>query len=353
MSPAVKKIFPLLGGALLLWLSAKYLLGPAMPFLLGVALALLAEPLVGALHGRLKLPRGIAAGIGVSLTLALVVLVLMTLGALAVQQLRSLGQILPDLQSTAQTGMAELEGILLDLAERTPPSLRPMAKEGIRELFSNGAGFAQQLTGKILQFASQFVSRVPERALGIATWLLASFMISARLPQLRALIKRRLPKSVFQQTLPMLRRLKKAMLGWLMAQGKLIGITFLILVAGFFILQVRHGPVWAFLIALADALPVLGTGTVLIPWGIICFFQGDTARALGLIGVYAVTLLTRSVLEPRLIGKQLGLDPLVTLAAMYTGYRLFGLIGMIFAPLAAVAAAQLLAVSKENNENFS
>ena len=349
MSPAVKKIFPLLAGALLLWLSAKYLLGPAMPFLLGAALALMAEPLVSALGKHLKLPRGISAGIGVSLTLGLLLLVLMTLGALAVRQLRSLGQVLPDLQEAAQQGMAALEDSMLDLSQRLPQGMQLMAKEGIRDLFSGGAGFAQQVSQKVLQFASRLVSRVPDSALGVATWLLASFMISARLPDLRRSLHDHLPQRWHQQTLPMLRRLKKALLGWLLAQGKLIGITFLILMAGFFILQVHHGPVLAFLIALADALPVLGTGTVLIPWGLVCFLQGQTPRALGLLGLYAVTMLSRSVLEPRLVGKQLGLDPLVTLGAMYAGYRLFGLPGMLFAPLAAVAAVQLLAVSKENN----
>ena len=80
----------------------------------------------------------------------------------------------------------------------------------------------------------------------------------------------------------------------------------------------------------------------MIPWSVICLLQGETARGAGLLGLYAVVWLIRSVLEPRLLGKELGLDPLVTLLAMYAGYKLFGFLGMILSPLLAVAAVRLL-----------
>ena len=94
-------------------------------------------------------------------------------------------------------------------------------------------------------------------------------------------------------------------------------------------------------VALVDALPVLGTGTVLVPWAVICFLQGEGARAIGLLGVYAVVTLSRSMLEPKLVGRHLGLDPLVTLMALYVGYKLWGVGGMIFAPLLAVTIMQV------------
>ena len=94
--------------------------------------------------------------------------------------------------------------------------------------------------------------------------------------------------------------------------------------------------------AFLDALPLLGTGAVLIPWSLISFLQENTPQALGLLGLYAVVTLTRSLLEPRFVGRQLGLDPLATLAALYIGYRLWGFGGMILSPLLAVAAAGMI-----------
>ena len=94
--------------------------------------------------------------------------------------------------------------------------------------------------------------------------------------------------------------------------------------------------------ALVDAFPILGTGAILVPWSILSFLQGDTLPAFGLLGLYAAAALVRSILEPRFLGKHLGLDPLVTLMALYAGYRLWGILGMILAPMLAVAATQLL-----------
>ena len=139
-----------------------------------------------------------------------------------------------------------------------------------------------------------------------------------------------------------LKRVRATIGGWLLAQVKLSGITMLILAAGFLFLRISYGLLWAVLVALLDAFPILGTGTVLLPWSLICLLQGDTAQGIGLLGLYAIVAITRSVLEPKLVGKQLGLDPLVTLFALYAGYKLWGLAGMLLAPMAASLAAQFL-----------
>jgi predicted PurR-regulated permease PerM len=115
-----------------------------------------------------------------------------------------------------------------------------------------------------------------------------------------------------------------------------------ILLVGFLLLKIPFAPLWAALIALVDAVPLLGTGTVLIPWALVCFLQKNTARALGLLGIYTVALVSRSTMEPRLVGKQLGLDPLLTLFSLYAGFKLWGVAGMILSPVLAVAAGQLL-----------
>ena len=129
--------------------------------------------------------------------------------------------------------------------------------------------------------------------------------------------------------------------GWLTAQLKLMSVTFCILAAGLTLLRIPRSLLWAFVIALVDALPVFGTGTVLIPWALVCFLQGNRVLALGIAGPYATAALTRSILEPKLLGRHLGLDPLATLAALYIGCRLWGIAGMIAAPMITVALLQL------------
>ena len=133
-----------------------------------------------------------------------------------------------------------------------------------------------------------------------------------------------------------LRRIRSALWGWIKAQALLSGLCFLVLLVGFVVLKVPHAPLWAALIALVDAVPLLGTGTVLVPWSLVCFLQKNTAKGIGLLGIYTVALLSRSTMEPRLVGKQLGLDPLVTLVSLYAGYLFWGVGGMLLSPILCV-----------------
>ena len=166
-------------------------------------------------------------------------------------------------------------------------------------------------------------------------------MISAKLPKIRVWLSRRLSVERLRPILAVGKRMKNAALGWLLAQCKLMGLTFTILALGLALLRIPHALLWALGVSVVDAFPVLGTGTILLPWALICFLQGDGARAIGLLGIYAVISLTRSALEPKLVGRHLGLDPLVTLMALYAGYKLWGIGGMILAPLLAVTALQI------------
>ncbi len=345
-SSTLRKLLALPVILMILWIGLRYLLPIGLPFLLALLLALAAEPLVSFLQKR-HLPRYAATGIGVTISLGVLMLTIMVLAALLLRELGALAGVLPDLEGTAQAGMDSLETWLLQLADRMPKSVRPLVSQGVTGLFSDGTALLDQLTARLLQLASGILSQIPDSALGTGTWLLACYMISAKLPALRSAVSARLPESWHSRYLPMLKGLKTSASGWFLAQCKLVGITFLVLAAGFLALQIPYGLLWAAGICLVDALPVLGTGTILVPWSLVCFLQGDTVRGIGLLAIYTAASLVRSVLEPRFVGKQLGLDPLVTLVAMYAGYRLWGIGGMILFPLLAVMAANVLRSEKQ------
>jgi predicted PurR-regulated permease PerM len=140
----------------------------------------------------------------------------------------------------------------------------------------------------------------------------------------------------------MLATLKKSISGWMFAEVKLAILGFGLMAVGFWLLGISRSLVLAGLIAILDAFPVLGVGTVLIPWALLCLLREETIRGIGLLALYAVVWLSRSILEPRLIGKGLGLDPLVTLMAIYAGWKLWGISGMLLAPILALTVAQVL-----------
>ena len=341
MRSGTKRVFAVLAAVFFIWLTAKFLLPLCFPFVLGTCLALAAEPAVRLLCGRLHIPRGIAAGIGVTAAfLGITVLAVMIL-AFLVRELRELAGILPDLTRTAHDGMVLLQNSLVGLTENMPQSIRPMLQQNVDRLFSGGTALLDRGFSRLLGMAGNMLRQVPDGALNFITAVISGYMISAKLPGIRRRILRSLSRERLRPILQSLRQIRSALGSWLMAQLGLTGVTFVILLLGMTVLRIPYGLLWAGGICLLDALPVLGTGAVLLPWGLILYLQGDKARAVGLLGIYTVITLTRSVLEPRMVGRQLGLDPLVTLFALYAGYRLWGIGGMILSPLLAVTVMQI------------
>lgn len=324
------------------WLCIRYLLPLLLPFLLGTGLALAAEPAVSFASGQLRLPRGVAAVLGVSGMLILFLGLFLLLGTALVRELGALTSILPDLESAVAQGLTRLEDFLLCLASHTADGIRPLLTRSVLGLSQNSTALLDKVVRQLPGIASSILTHVPGSLVTAGTGFLSAFMISARLPVLRDWIDQHNPPHWKQRYLPALRRIRTAVFGWLKAQLKLSAMTFLIAAAGLVILRIPFAPLYALGIALVDAVPLLGTGTVLLPWSLICLLQGNPVLAAGLVAVYAVAALTRSAMEPRLVGKQLGLDPLVTLICLYMGYQFWGLLGMLFAPLMAVAATQAI-----------
>lgn len=340
MKTGIWRILAWAGGVLAVWLGMRLVLPLLLPFLLGLALALLAEPAVG-FFCRRGVNRSVGAGIGVTMALCFVCMALLVMGGLLLRELSRVAGILPDLEQAAQSGISLLQGWLLGLAERTPEAIRPLMEENLAAFFSDGSAMVDQGVDFLLGLAGNILSRVPDRALMLGTGVISAYLLSAKLPRLKALVLAKLPGPRIRSLLQGLGKLRRALGGWALAQAKLMGVTLALLLGGFLLLRIAYAPVWAVIVAMVDALPVLGTGTVLIPWAGVCLLQGQTARAVGLGGLYLTVALTRSALEPRLLGRQLGLDPLVTLMAVYAGYKLGGFGGMVLAPMAAVALLQL------------
>lgn len=342
----IRKAVTLLLFALAVWLCLSFILPISMPFLLGAALALAAEPMVRFLCAQFRMPRPVAAGIGVTAAFCFLALVILLICALILRELQILAGLLPNLEDTARAGISALSQWLLGLVARLPSGIRDILTRNVNELLSGSSALLDQTVSFLLNLAGGVLSHVPDSALVLGTGIISSFMISAKLPKIRAWLAARISRERLRPIIATLTGMKNGVFGWLKAQLKLSGITWVILTMGLVLLRVPYAPLWSTLIALLDAFPVLGTGTALLPWSLICFLQQDGGRAVGLLGIYTVITLSRSILEPKLVGKHLGLDPLVTLIALYAGYKLWGLGGMILSPILAVAAVQLLTAKK-------
>ncbi len=337
-----KKWWYLGAGVLAGWVLIKYLLPVSVPFLLGTLIAFGSEPGVSLLQNRFHWPRVPAVGLCVSLTLLLFLGLTGLVTAVILKELGSVAQYAPAVSRTVEQGMVVLEDFMVSLADRAPDNIRPVLIQTVLNTFQDGNALVSQVTDRIPGMVTGFVGWISRGALTVGTGILAGFMLSARLPQIRKWLKDRLPEKWKATVFPGLKRARQAFFGWLQAQAKLMLVTWAVVTAGFFLLRIPYAPMWAGVVALVDAVPVLGTGTVLVPWSLVLFLQGNGARGLGMLLLFGVAWLTRSVLEPRLVGRSLGLDPLLSLMAFYAGFRLWGIPGMIFFPVVTAIGKNLL-----------
>ena len=313
----------------------RWVLPVASPFLLGAALALAAEPLVAWL-GR-RLPRAAATGLGITGALALLLGLVVGLTGLLFRQLGTLSDRIPMVIGAVNEGLTTLRQSLFALTQRAPDTLQPSLQRTLDGAFQGSGAGVEGFLQRLPDALSAVLSYLTGSAVAVGTGCLAAYMISARLPRLRARLTQPEPQSLWGKLLPKFRRIRTALWGWLKAQLILSGISFLILLAGLLLLKQPFAPLWALFIAVVDAVPLLGTGTVLVPWALVCLLQQNPMQALGLLLLYAATFLSRTTLEPKLLGRQLGLDPLVTLISLYAGYRLWGIGGMLLSPILCVA----------------
>ncbi len=348
----VKKIGIVTAGLVVLWLSGRYLLPVAMPFVIGAVIALAAEPGVTMLCDKMKWHRFPAVLLCVTLTLVLFAALIWLVGAAAVRELKLAARFVPQVGETVEQGMVVLEDFLVSMADRAPDSVRPVLIQTVMNTFDSSTALIDQAADRLPTMVAGAIGKVSQGALTVGTGVLSGYMICARLPRIRAGIRRFLPRSWAEKTLPALRRLKTTFFGWLRAQLKLMSVTWLMLAVGLTVLKVPYGFLWAVLVALVDAVPVLGIGTVLIPWAIVSFLQGNNTLGGGLMALYGIAVLTRTVLEPRLVGKSLGLDPLLSLIAVYIGFRLWGFVGIIVAPVSAALVKSLLNSGLFNNSQI-
>ncbi|MBR6825286.1 MAG: sporulation integral membrane protein YtvI [Oscillospiraceae bacterium] len=333
-------LYILLGG-IGLWLSA-ILLPVALPFLLGFLIAKLAR------RFRPKKWNPTLSGI-FGVTVAFIILgiplwlLLRTLIAEGEQLARRLPSFLRDLTPTLQL----LYDKLIALGRRLPDGLSGTFMAWVERLFTESSLFLGSVSEWLLSGAARLLSRIPDLILFILTTLLSAYFFAIDRRELHAYLQTHIPKGWLEKGQTLLSKTKAALGGYAKSQLYLSGVTFGLCALG--LLLLGHGKAFllALPIALIDSLPLFGAGTVLIPWGLLSFLRGDTGGGIGLLLLYAAVAVTRTVLEPRFLGKQMGLHPLLTLLSLYGGFRLFGLWGMILLPIGVMLLKQLHDLSAE------
>jgi sporulation integral membrane protein YtvI len=342
--------FLLVVGGVLLGLYLFYFLSKVTyPFLIGLIIAFLINPLVDFLQKKAKMPRVLAVLIALIVIFAVCAGLITLLVAEIVSGAAYLATVVPDHLDTLINYLEDyftaqiiplynqLNSVFNKLdAGQQDTIIGNIQNVGAR-IGSTVGTFIKNLFGNIPNILSWF----PNAATVLIFSFLATFFISKDWYHLSAIGGRIMPQKAKTSGKTVFVDLKKAFFGFIKAQLTLISITTVIILIGLLILRVDYAITIALATGIVDIIPYLGTGAVFVPWIIYSSISGDTGLAIGLGVLYIIVLVQRQIMEPKILSSSIGLDPLATLIALFVGFKLIGFLGLIVGPVTLVIISTL------------
>ncbi len=319
----------------------------AMPFVAGFFAAAALNPVIRRLTKRFDMRRR-PAGIMILLifyaTLGMLVTVASVRAAVA---LGELSQGLPELyESRIEPALVRLFELIDRAADRLDGSLggRSASELGgmLTRLLGSLGSAVSELSVALIAKLSSFAASLPGAAVSLIFTVISSFFFTVEFENILKFLRRALPKRAVELLRYIRERSARTLAKYLKSYLLIMLITFAELALGLTLLGFESALTAALAIAAVDILPVLGTGAVLLTWAAVRLFGGDVSFAVGLAVLWGVITVVRNVIEPKIVGRQVGLHPLVTLVAMYVGGKLFGFAGLVGLPLACAVAAPLV-----------
>ncbi len=302
-----------------------------MPFIIGGIIALIANPVVKFLEKRIKIVRRAGSAVVIVLTIALVVFLGYVVISMLIEQIVGFAGNLPDLWQNVSDTMTELSKSYDLLIARMPEAIRDWLTGMFSGFNDNTTSLIQGLGTPMAEAATGFAKNLPLVVLGIIMAVLSAYFFVAEKEYMLQVIKKMVPDSMISRWDIVYGVMRDAVGGYFRAQFKIMGVVFIILLVGMTILRVDYAILLALLIAFLDFLPFFGTGAVMWPWALYQLLEQNYSMALGLIIVWGVSQLVRQLIQPKLVGDSIGLEPIPTLFLLYTGFRFGGAFGLIVA----------------------
>ena len=308
-----------------------------IPFLIAFILSLFIEPIIKFVMKKTKLSRKTSAII----VLVLVIVLIVGLLAWGITSLISEGaNLLSGFNDYFDKAYKQLQDIIQNI-----DFSKIQISDEVRNTIQNSAmdflvTIANWLKNGLTSMMNMITS-IPTIAIYVVITVLSLYFICSDKVYMLDQMEHHLPRKWVKKIGIHLRELITTLGGYLKAQLILILISFIIVLIGLFGLNimgfnVKYPMLAALGIGFVDALPILGSGTVMVPWAIISAVNGDINLAIGLLVIYAIILVARQLLEPRIVSKHIGIHPIFTLIAMYTGFKFIGVLGMFIGPIVLI-----------------
>lgn len=310
----------------------KYALGWALPFLIAFGISLIADPIINIFTNKLRWKRSIASTLVVALILILAVFLV---GLLSTTLFVEVKGVFSNIDLYLNQIVAYVQELPAKYGHLFDGKVSTIINECID--FLQNYDYSNLLSGSLgsgaLKYAGSLISSLPSALVFLIVTIVATFFMSASFPVIKSFIMRQFNERTRELILDVKHYFVTTIFKYLKSYFILWMITFAELSVAFLIFGFKPPITLAFVISLVDILPILGVGTVLIPWFVVELVMGNPIRAIIIICIYLVITVVRQTLEPKIIGDHVGLLPIVTLFCIYIGLQLFGVLGMFMLPI--------------------
>lgn len=320
-------------GILLIFLFLKYILGILLPFLISFLVVSMVRPLIDKICTKTRASRGFVTIFILFLVMAFLITGLVLLTVAVANQIGNIFDGIVESLSKEDNVVLRFLDIIEGLEEKMPV-LNKFTSTSIRTLVADmiTEGVKSLSIGITTKIAS-FIAALPQITLTIIVIFLSLFYFAKDYDKIGKRLMECMPASIAQKAPRIKNDIILVVSKFVKSYLLLMFLTFAMLFSGFLILGIENSLTLALIVAVVDILPILGVGTVLVPWAIILFASGQGELGVGLLILFGVIYLVRQYAEPRIVSAQMDVHPLIVLFAMYAGLRLAGILGLIFAPL--------------------
>ena len=302
------------------------------PFIAALIMTWFLHPLVRKIHEKLRIPSKL-------LSLAFVIMFMTIVGGAATLLVHKIiSEVFSFVNSLIEnnidvSSITSSDNIVSDIIATLPENIQTAMQNGIANIVIWIKETLSSLLSSLSTKFGHFISGVPSFFVGLVVFLTATYYVLADYANLRTSMSDHFTGEL-RKFINLIKSSTFAALGaYLRAQLLLSLGVFIILLVGFFAIGQNYALLLAFVLAILDFVPLIGSGVVLVPWAIIAFITGNMAETIQLLVIWGITVIFRRALEPKIVGSQTGLTPLLALASIYVGMRVAGVTGMILAPI--------------------
>lgn len=315
-----------------------------MPFIIAFIISLMIEPLIKYLMKKTKLTRKMSSII-IFIIVFSIIIGAVTWGIVSlISESTNLLQTLNLYIERAYTQMQDMIGKMSISKLSISSNISSLIQNSSKEILFKISSWLTEFLTKLING----ITAIPTIAIYAVITVLSLYFICTDRIYILDFMEHHMPSKWVQKIAIHIKEITKSLGGYLKAEAILILVSFVISVIGlygfkFFGMNVKYPLLIALAIGFVDALPILGSGSVMVPWAIISALNGDIKLGIAIIVLWIIMSVVRQFLEPKIVSGKIGIHPIFTLIAMYTGFKVMGVMGMLVGPIVLIILKSIFA----------